>query len=137
MIQTVLPPTTWMTQQMAPAGSHGYDGLPRPSIWQKHGSDGLGRPSHNAQSQKLLAPPSDSKQGPLREVFDDFVGQTFYGQMLGAMRKTVDKPAYFHGGRAEEVFQAQLDQTLAEKLADATAEQFTGPMFELFNMRRS
>ena len=52
------------------------------------------------------------------------------------MRKTVDKPAYFHGGHAEEVFQAQLDQTLAERLADSTAEQFTGPMFELFNLQR-
>ena len=72
----------------------------------------------------------------LREAFDDFVGQTFYNQMLSAMRKTVDKPAYFHGGQAEEVFQAQLDQTLSERLADATAEQFTGPMFELFNMPR-
>ena len=73
----------------------------------------------------------------LREAFDDFVGQTFYSQMLSAMRKTVDKPAYFHGGQAEEVFQSQLDQTLSERLADATAEQFTGPMFELFNLPRS
>jgi peptidoglycan hydrolase FlgJ len=72
----------------------------------------------------------------LREAFDDFVGQTFYSQMLSAMRKTVDKPAYFHGGHAEEAFQAQLDQTLAETLADATAEQFTGPMFDLFTLPR-
>ena len=76
---------------------------------------------------------SDSK---LREVFDDFVGQTFYGQMLSAMRSTLDKPAYFHGGRAEEAFQSQLDQVLAEKMADASAEKFTGPMFDLFSMSR-
>jgi peptidoglycan hydrolase FlgJ len=79
---------------------------------------------------------SKVSQKELREAFDDFVGQTFYSQMLSAMRKTVDKPAYFHGGQAEEVFQAQLDQTLSERLADATAEQFTGPMFDLFNMPR-
>jgi hypothetical protein len=79
---------------------------------------------------------SAAENGKLREVFDDFVGRTFYGQMLSAMRKTVDKPAYFHGGHAEEMFQAQLDQTLAERLADGTAEQFTGPMFELFNLQR-
>ena len=72
----------------------------------------------------------------LREAFNDFVGQTFYGQMLSAMRSTVDKPAYFHGGRAEEAFQSQLDQVLAEKMADASAEQFTGPMFDLFSMSR-
>ena len=89
------------------------------------------------EAQSLLAGSSGRNENELREVFDDFVGQTFYSQMLGAMRKTVEKPAYFHGGRAEEVFQAQLDQTLSEKLADATAEQFTGPMFQLFNLRRS
>lgn len=79
---------------------------------------------------------TQDSQTKLREAFNDFVGQTFYGQMLSAMRSTVGKPAYFHGGRAEEVFQAQLDQVLAEKMADATAQQFTGPMFDLFTMAR-
>lgn len=72
-----------------------------------------------------------------REAFDRFVGGTFYSQMLGAMQKSVGKPAYFHGGRAEEVFQSQLNQVLSEKLAEATANQFTGPMFELFSLSRS
>jgi Rod binding domain-containing protein len=67
-----------------------------------------------------------------REAFDSFVGQTFYGQMLKAMRSTVDKPAYFHGGRAEEVFQTQLDQMLAENMSKANAHTFTGGMFEQF-----
>ena len=73
----------------------------------------------------------------LRETFDQFVGQTFYSQLLSAMRHTVGKPAYFHGGRAEEVFQNQLDQVLSEELTEANAETFTGPMFELFNLSRS
>ena len=72
----------------------------------------------------------------LREAFDAFVGETFFGQMLKAMRKTVGKPAYFHGGRAEEIFTQQLDQVLAEKLTAASASQFSGPMFELFAMQR-
>lgn len=72
----------------------------------------------------------------VREAFNDFVGQTFFGQMLSAMRKTVNKPAYFHGGRTEEVFQSQLDQVLAEKLSDASAETFTDPMYELFTAPR-
>ena len=71
-----------------------------------------------------------------REAFDSFVGQVFFGQMLKAMRSTVGKPAYFHGGRAEEIFQQQLDQVVAEKLSDASAEQFSGPMFKLANMGR-
>jgi flagellar protein FlgJ len=72
----------------------------------------------------------------LQKAFQDFVGQTFYGQLLSAMRKTVDKPAYMHGGRAEEAFQNQLDQVLAEKLSDASAESFTEPMYQLFSLAR-
>jgi len=72
----------------------------------------------------------------LREAFDAFVGEVFFGQMLKSMRKTLGKPPYFHGGRAEEVFQQQLDQVLAEKLSKASAEKFTGPMFELFTLPR-
>jgi flagellar protein FlgJ len=72
----------------------------------------------------------------LCEAFQSFVGETLFGQLLKAMRKTVGKPAYFHGGRAEEIFQQQLDQVLAEKLSNASAEKFSGPMFELFLMKR-
>jgi flagellar protein FlgJ len=72
-----------------------------------------------------------------RQAFDRFIGTTFYGQMLAAMQKTVGKPAYFHGGQAEEMFRSQLNQVLAEKLAETTADQLTGPMFELFSLNRS
>ena len=54
-------------------------------------------------------------EGELRETFQQFVGEAFFGQLMKAMRSSVGKPAYFHGGRAEEVFQGQLDQLLAEK----------------------
>ncbi len=97
-------------------------------------------PANTPIAHALAAPTNPSGEGApspeLRKAFDSFVGQTFYGQLLQAMRKTVDKPAYFHGGRAEEVFQAQLDQILAERMTEATADQFTGPMFELFTMQR-
>jgi len=72
----------------------------------------------------------------LRETFEQFVGEVFFGQMLKAMRKTVGKPAYFYGGRAEEVFRGQLDQVLAEKLARESGDQLAGPMFELFGLSR-
>lgn len=72
----------------------------------------------------------------LREAFDDFVGQTFFAHLLKAMRQTTEKPAYFHGGRAEEVFQAQLDQHLVEEVSESSAKTFTEPMFELFSMSR-
>jgi hypothetical protein len=66
----------------------------------------------------------------LRERFTQFVGETFFGQMIKSMRATTGKPAYFHGGRAEEVFQGQLDQKLAEHLTETSADRFAEPMFE-------
>ena len=72
----------------------------------------------------------------LREAFTSFVGETFYSQLLGSMRKTVEKPAYFHGGRTEEVFQGQLDQHMATQMTKATEDRFAGPMFELFMLGR-
>jgi len=72
----------------------------------------------------------------LRKAFDSFVGETFYGQMLSSMRKTVGKPAYFYGGRAEEVFRGQLDQEMATELTKASANTFSGPMFDLFMLNR-
>jgi hypothetical protein len=78
----------------------------------------------------------DKDQLSEREAFDRFVGGTFFRQLLGAMQKTVGKAPYFHGGQAEEVFRAQLNETLADKMAEATADQFTGPMYELFQMSR-
>jgi flagellar protein FlgJ len=79
----------------------------------------------------------DKASPELRDAFSSFVGETFYSQLLGSMRKTVEKPAYFHGGRGEEVFQGQLDQILAEDLTKASADQFTGPMFDLFMLGRA
>jgi hypothetical protein len=86
----------------------------------------------NSRSTPATTPASPR----LREAFDDFVGQTFYGQMLSAMRSTVRPAAYFHGGRAEEIFRNQLDQVLAEKMADASAQQLTQPLFDLFTLWR-
>jgi flagellar protein FlgJ len=86
--------------------------------------------------QSLASSPQPAAPSEVREAFDDFVGQTFFNQLLSEMRKTQTKPAYFHGGQAEEIFQAQMDQVLAERLSDATAETFSGPMFELFMLGR-
>jgi peptidoglycan hydrolase FlgJ len=68
-------------------------------------------------------------ESALRGKFTEFVGQAFFGQMLKSMRATVGKPAYFHGGRAEEVFQSQLDQTMSEHLTEASASKIAEPMF--------
>ncbi len=72
----------------------------------------------------------------LRTAFNSFVGETFYTQMLKSLRKTQGKAAYFHGGHAEEVFTQQLDQVLAQKLSEASADKLTGPMYDLFSLGR-
>lgn len=72
----------------------------------------------------------------VHEAFDAFVGEVFFGQMIKAMRKSVGKPAYFHGGRAEEIFQQQLDQVLGEEISKASSETIAEPMFELFQLSR-
>jgi len=81
--------------------------------------------------------PDDGQDQEVRQAFQSFVGQALFGQLLKAMRKTVGKPAYLHGGRAEEIFQQQLDQVLAEKIAVTSADKFSDPMFELFMMKRA
>ncbi len=81
--------------------------------------------------------PNDDQDKNVREAFQSFVGQTLFAQLLKAMRKTLGKPAYFHGGRTEEIFQQQLDQVLAEKTAETSADRFSEPMFELFMMQRT
>jgi Rod binding domain-containing protein len=79
--------------------------------------------------QPTATEPNRAGNEELRKHFTQFVGETFYGQMIKSMRSTVGKPAYFHGGRGEEVFRAQLDQTLAEHMTAATADRFADPMF--------
>jgi len=62
-------------------------------------------------------------------AFRTFIGESFFGQMLKSMRSTQGKPAYFHGGHAEEVFRGQLDQTLAQEMTKSSADKIADPMF--------
>lgn len=63
---------------------------------------------------------ADEKQPELRELTGKIVGSVFYGTMLKAMRNSSLKGKYGHGGRGEEVFGAQLDSLMAEKLGQRT-----------------
>lgn len=93
-------------------------------------------PLQPAMPAPPLSPTQATEDPALRETFQQFVGETLFGQMLKSMRKTLRKPAYFHGGRAEEIFQQQLDQVLAEKMSKASADKLASPMFELFTLKR-
>ncbi len=93
---------------------------------------------HKLQNQAVAAQAAGSEssgKSELREKFDSFVGESFYGQMLQAMHKTVGKAAYFNGGRAEEIFQGQLDQILSEKMTKANGSSLSESMFDLFNLQ--
>jgi len=87
-------------------------------------------PLHRSESQADQEP-------ALREAFHEFVGQTFFTELIKSYRSTQQPSAYFHGGRAEEIFQGQLDQVLADTLSERTAHTIADPMFELFMAKRS
>lgn len=81
------------------------------------------RATSNASEQKL------ERAQELKQAYGDFIGKSFFGQLMKSMRSTVGKPAYFDGGRAEEVFRGQLDQTLADHMTVASADKIAEPMF--------
>ena len=84
---------------------------------------------------RAAAPAADKPE--LQQAFTDFVGQTFFGELVKQMRATVDKPAFFHGGMGEDIFQSQLDQIMVERMTDASATTFSDPMYQLFMAPRS
>ena len=71
----------------------------------------------------------------VREKFQEFVSGTFYKQMLKALRSTQGKPAYFHGGQAEEMFQGQMDQYVTDDLARNQGKTFADPLFSVYARR--
>lgn len=89
------------------------------------------------QKIEIQAPASiDTKDGNLRAAFQDFVGETFFAQLIKSMRSGQNGAAYFNGGRAEEIFQGQFDQMMSEHLSDAAAPSIADPMFEVFQLGR-
>jgi Rod binding domain-containing protein len=66
----------------------------------------------------------------LPEAFDQFVGDTFFRQMLKSLRSTTGKPAFMHGGQAEVMFQSQMDEILITDMAKATRDSFSGELFK-------
>lgn len=81
-------------------------------------------------SEKTPVP--DESLLELKQTFQDFVAGTFYKEMFKSLRKTHDKPAYLYGGQAEEMFQNQLDQQVAEDLASEHGGSFSDDLFEAF-----
>ena len=92
------------------------------------------------QNDKMPEAPDASRaknDDEFRKVFHQFVGTTLYGQMLKSMRATQEKNPYFHGGRAEEIFQSQLDEKLVDQLTESSSRTVSDPMFKLMTINRS
>jgi len=67
----------------------------------------------------------------IRKQFQNAVAGTFYRQMMKSLRSTTGKPAYLHGGQAEEIFRGQLDEIMADQLAAGSGQIFSDRLFEL------
>ncbi len=80
-------------------------------------------------------PVDDARVDELKKVFNEFTAGTFYREMLDAMRKGTGKPAYFDGGQAEEIFRAELDRKIADRLVEQHGEQFSKPLFKNFSQQ--
>ena len=83
----------------------------------------------NLTETKATPPASDLQ---VREKFQDFVAGTFYQTMIKALRSGEQKPAYFHGGQAEEIFKGQLDEQLSSQMARDHGETFAGPLYAAY-----
>lgn len=68
----------------------------------------------------------------LKTTFQNAVASMFFGQMMKALRSGVGKPAYIHGGQAEEMFQSQMDQHVAENLAKSDGGPFIENLYQRF-----
>lgn len=101
------------------------------------------QPLTNQSQESLRDRIRDSSQGTgqtkdaLHEAFSDFVGQTFFAELIKSCRSTQQPAAYFNGGRAEKIFQGQMDQIIAEDLSERSADKIADPMYEQFMLRRS
>ncbi len=98
-----------------------------------NGIERIGGSTANLQllTQSGFEQPTDANI-QVKEKFQEFVAGTFYMQMLKALHKTHDKPAYFHGGQAEKIFQSQMDQQVATELSRSHGAAFSDPLFSAF-----
>lgn len=89
-----------------------------------------------AQSTGATTSSQPAADDPLRQAFQDFVGQTFFAELIKSYRSTQQPAAYFNGGRAEKIFQGQLDQMLSEQISKRSADKIADPMYERFMASR-
>ena len=75
------------------------------------------------------------RDAELRSTFQQAVAGMLFGQMLKSLRSTAGKPAYIHGGQAEEMFQSQLDQHLVEQLSQTSGSPYVEELYRQFRIQ--
>jgi len=88
------------------------------------------RPLSNLTGSTLSR--TEESRSELAAVFHQFVGETFYQLMLKSLHTMHDKPAYMHGGQAETLFQNQLDQEIAGRLAQSDVGPYSRDLYKVF-----
>ena len=89
----------------------------------------INRLTTNAAAQ----PPARERLG---DAADQVVGATFYGTLLRSMRNSTLRGEYGHGGRGEEIFQAQLDQVFAADAGRARSSSLTEAVVRLYERQQ-
>jgi Rod binding domain-containing protein len=89
-------------------------------------------PQENTATRMLAQTLDHGPKGDLKSTFQDFVAGTFYQEMMKCVRKMHGKPAYLHGGQAEDIFQNQMDQQVSQDLAHKRGDQFADSLFQAF-----
>ncbi|MBN2560367.1 MAG: hypothetical protein JXQ75_05495 [Phycisphaerae bacterium] len=80
-------------------------------------------------------PASAAEDRLLRQRVGEFVGDVFYGTLIRQMQASKLKGEYFHGGRGEEVFQAQLGMELAQRMGRAIDDPIANRIYEAMSRR--
>lgn len=92
--------------------------------------------SSRYQSEEAERTP-DARELQVREKFQEFTAGTFYKTMLKALRSSQHKPAYLHGGQAEDIFQSHLDNEFSTRFAKDYGDQFAGPLYDVYQSGRT
>ena len=66
----------------------------------------------------------------LRETTGQIVGSIFFGTLLKTMRDSKLEGPFGHGGRGEEVFEAQLHGVLAERMGTRLQQSLSDALFQ-------
>ncbi len=74
----------------------------------------------------------DAQMENLRTTAGQVVGSVFYGTLLKELRQSSLKGELGHGGRGEDVFQAQLDQVFVEGIGKSTRFDLVDAIYNSF-----